>query len=131
MSIFLACTYKCLVLLVNCFAASMEFEDAANWTCVVHYRVSGVSQFSIKDVPPPWRSRAVLVIKTQQCCTIFCVVHCRVRRKSIFDQRRATPVEMCQEILLDSTVSTDQQQIMWQKLFGKEDCVTLVGALAP
>ena len=92
MSIFLACTYKCLVLLVNCFAASMEFEDAANWTCVVHYRVSGVSQFSIKDVP----------------CTIFCVVHCRVRRKSIFDPRRATPVEMCQEILLDSTVCIDK-----------------------
>ena len=61
MSIFLACTYKCLVLLVNCFAASMEFEDAANWTCVVHYRVG---------------------------------------RKSVFDQRRATPVEMCQVILL-------------------------------
>ena len=55
MSIFLACTYKCVVLVVNSFAASMEFEDAANWTCVVHYRVSGVSQFSIKDVPPPWR----------------------------------------------------------------------------
>ena len=61
MSIFLACTYKCLVLLVNCFAASMEFEDAANWMCVVHYRVG---------------------------------------RKSVFDQRRATPVEMCQVILL-------------------------------
>ena len=69
-------------------------------------------------------SRAVLVIKTQQCCTIFCVVHCRVRRKSIFDPRRATPVEMCQEILLDSTVSPHSFE-RW------EDCVTLVGALAP
>ena len=47
-----------------------------------------------------------IVIKPQWWCTVVCVVHCCVRRKSIFDQQRATSVKMCQEIFLDSTVLT-------------------------
>ena len=38
--------------------------------------------------------------QTQDTANWTCVVNCRVRRKSVFDQRRATPVEMCQVILL-------------------------------
>ena len=38
--------------------------------------------------------------QTQDTANWTCFVNCRVRRKSFFDQRRATPVEMCQVILL-------------------------------
>ena len=35
---------------------------------------------------------------------MFCVVHCRARRKSIFDQRHVAPANARLEILLDSRI---------------------------
>ena len=43
--------------------------------------------------------------QTQDAANWTCVVHCCVRRKSVFDQRRATPVEMCSiDRFIDSTI---------------------------
>ena len=61
-----------------------------------------------------------------ECCALFCVVHCRVRCKSIFDQRRATPVRMCQVILTAPDQRTQlsdgtNNRECDKKMCGKED----------